>query len=305
MRAELAGRRSRGDRSGSGRAARERRRQDLRQGRLIRRGTPRAPRHRSGPRGPRTAARSETPRAGAPRLPPEKPSLPGGQMIPLLACSTSSSRNGDSQIEEIRLAHQLDDLLLVVRAVERVHHVADLLTARRDHHPSKLADRDLLLAHGAVLPHKRGRSAGRRARPCGSLASECRSSGPAEGCAARARTYPRSDETSPRARMRGTGILWSRIAAETVSAGSSTSTPSNGRSARLLGTKTGRRAKRGGDDDVRPNLMSDDHQRIVLGEVPRVARQASAHPSEETPRAHGRAGQRRAAGTAAAGGRSP
>ena len=49
----------------------------------------------------------------------------------------------------------------------------------------------------------------------------------------------------------------------------------------LLGEKAGRGAKRGRDDDVGPRFVTDDHQRVVLGEVPRVAGEPSAHASEE------------------------
>jgi hypothetical protein len=45
--------------------------------------------------------------------------------------------------------------------------------------------------------------------------------------------------------------------------------------------EAGRGAKRGGDDDVGPRLVTDDHQWVVLGEVPRVAGEPSGDTSEE------------------------
>ena len=48
-----------------------------------------------------------------------------------------------------------------------------------------------------------------------------------------------------------------------------------------LRTKAARRTERRGHDDVRPNLVADDDERIVLGEVPRVSGEAGTDAGEK------------------------
>src|SRR5438128_2627194 len=88
----------------------------------------------------------------------EEPRLSRGQVVALRRLIDVLLEKRRLAIKEVGAAHEIDDLLAVVGAVERVDDVADLLAARFDDEVAERGEREALfskLANRAVVANHR------------------------------------------------------------------------------------------------------------------------------------------------------